>query len=88
VDGSASNLFGEKPVSSWRRAWRWINTERAPKRYARTAGAVGPVAGVFLTAGDGLDKPTRVFIVVSLTVIPPLVVEGWWRARERRRAER
>jgi hypothetical protein len=87
VDGSTSNPFGEKPESSWRRARRWTNTKRNPKRYARTAGALGPIAGLFLTSDDGLDKPTRLLILAGFTVIPPLAVEGWWRVRERRRAE-
>jgi hypothetical protein len=65
----------EKPVPWWR-ALRRLGTERAPKRYARAAGALGPVAGLFITRGDGLDKPTRDVLVIGLTVI----LHCWWRS--------
>ena len=86
MDALPSNPFGQKPNPLWRRALLWINTSHVPKPYAAIAGAVGPIAALFLTAGDGLDKATRLVIVASLTTIPPVDVEVWWRARERRRA--
>jgi hypothetical protein len=86
VGGLASDPFGEKPVPWWR-TLRRFGASRAPKRYARFAGALGPIAGLFITTGDGLDKSTREGLVLGLTVIPPLLVEIWWRRRKHRQEE-
>jgi hypothetical protein len=72
----------------WRSLLRPGKKGRAPKRYAGAAGALGPLSGLVLQSGDGLDKPTRLAIVAGLTFTPPLVVEYWWRWRERRENER
>jgi hypothetical protein len=74
-------------VPWWRRLHRSSNG-RAPKRYAAVAGAVGPMAGLLVTSGDGLDRPARGALVVGLTLLPPSLVEVWWRNRERHKAER
>jgi hypothetical protein len=87
VSGLAANPFGEKPVPWWRRLHR-SSKGRAPKRYAAAAGAVGSLSGLVLHSGDGLDKPMRFAIFAVLTVIPPLLVERWWRERARRQEER
>ena len=71
----------------WRSLPRSGKKGRAPKRYAGAAGALGPLSGLAFQSGDGLDKPRRVAIVAGLTFIPPLVVEYWWRGRERREEE-
>jgi hypothetical protein len=76
--------FGAKPVPWWRSLLRSGGKGRAPKRYAGAAGALGPIAGLALQGGDGLDKPTRLAIIAGLTFVPPLLVESLWRARERR----
>jgi hypothetical protein len=41
-----------------------------------------------LQRGDGLDSPMRLAIIAGLTLIPPFLVERWWRGRERQREER
>jgi len=87
VSGLASNPFGEKPVPWWRSLLR-SGKGGAPKRYAAPAGALGSLSGLMLQSGDGLDKPTRVAIVAALTLIPPFLVERWWKERERRQEER
>jgi hypothetical protein len=87
VGGLEANPFGEKPVPWWRRLHR-SRKGRAPKRYAAVAGAMGPMGGLFITSGDGLDRPARVALVAGLTLLPPSLVEVWWRRRERRKADR
>lgn len=87
MSGLASNPFGEKPVPWWRSLLR-SGKGGAPKRYAAPAGALGSLSGLMLQSGDGLDKPTRVAIVAALTLIPPFLVERWWKGRERRQEER
>lgn len=81
-----SDPFGERPVVWWRRLLK-SKTGRAPKRYAVVAGAFGPISGLVLHKGDGLDGATRAAIFVALSLIPPFIVERWWRARERRQEE-
>ena len=71
----------------WRRLSR-PSKGRAPKRYAAAAGAVGSLSGLVLHSGDGLDKSVRFAIFAALTVIPPFLVERWWRYRGRRQEER
>ena len=61
---------------------------RAPRRYAGVAAALGPMAGLILHSGDGLDRPARMAIFAALMFIPPLLVERFWRERERRQEER
>jgi hypothetical protein len=85
--GLAANPFGEKPVPRWRSLLR-PGKGGAPKRYAAPAGALGSLSGLVLQSGDGLDKPTRFAIIVALTLIPPFLVERWWKGRERRQEER
>lgn len=87
MSGLTYDPFGEKPVPWWRSLLR-SGKGRAPKRYAGAAGALGPLSGLVLQSGDGLDKPTRFAIFAGLTLIPPFLVECWWRGRERRREER
>lgn len=87
MDGLTCDPFGEKPVP-W---WRWLlrsGKGHAPKRYARVAGFFGPLSGLLLQSGDGLDKPERLAIFVGLSLIPPYMVERWWRERECRQDER
>jgi len=67
----------------WRSLLQSGKKGRAPKRYAGAAGALGPLSGLVFQSGDGLDKPTQIAIVAGLTFIPPLLVEYWWRGRER-----
>jgi hypothetical protein len=83
----APDPFGEKPASWWRSLLRSGGKGRAPKRYAGAVGALGPITGIALQSGDGLDKPTRLAIVAGLTFVPPVLVEYWWRGRERREEE-
>jgi hypothetical protein len=85
VGGLAANPFGEKPVP-W---WRSLRSGKggAPKRYAVPAGALGSLSGLVLQSGDGLDKPMRLAIFAALTLIPPFLVERWWKGRERRQEE-
>lgn len=85
--GLASDPFGEKPVP-WRCSLRSGKKGRTPKRYAGAAGALGSLSGLVLHSGDGLDKPARLAIFAGLTLIPPYLVERWWRERERRLEER
>jgi hypothetical protein len=87
VDGLAANPFGENYLPWWRKLHR-SSKGRAPKRYAAAAGAVGSISGLVLHHGDGLDRPTRLAIFAVLSVIPPFLVERWWRERERRQEER
>lgn len=86
-----SDPFGEKSSPWWRVAWRVLFSSggkpRAPKPFAAAAGALGPISGLLLHGVGGLDGPTRAAVFVGLTFIPPLVVERWWRERERRREE-
>jgi hypothetical protein len=49
---------------------------------------MGPMAGLVVTSGDGLDKPVRAALLAGWTLVPPSLVEVWWRGRERRKAER
>jgi hypothetical protein len=79
--------FGEKPAPWWRSLLRFGGKGRAPKRYAGTAGALGPIAGLALQSGDGLNRPERLAIFAVLTFVPPMLVEYWWRGRERRQEE-
>jgi hypothetical protein len=71
----------------WRSLFR-SDKRHAPKRYARVAGFFGPLSGLILQSGDGLSKPERLAIFAGLSLIPPYVVERWWRGRERRQDER
>jgi len=87
VDGQARDPFGETPAP-WSRSLLRLGKGHAPKRYATAAGALGPAAALFITSGDGLDRPTRVALVAGLTFIPPLLVEAIWRRRKRRQEER
>lgn len=87
MDGLTRDPFGEKPVP-W---WRWLRhygKGHAPKRYARFAGVFGPLSGLILQSGDGLSKPGRLAIFAGLSLIPPYLVERWWREHERRQEER
>jgi hypothetical protein len=88
VSGHASGPFGENPTRWWRSLLRSGRKSQAPKRHSAAAGVLGPLAGLVLQSGDGLDKPTRVAIVAGLTFVPPLVIEYWWRGRARREEER
>jgi hypothetical protein len=87
MSGLARDPFGETPVPWWRSLLR-SGKGRAPKRYTAPAGALGSLSGLVLQSGDGLDKPMRFAIFAGLTLIPPLLVERWWKGRERRREER
>jgi hypothetical protein len=87
VSGLVSDPFGEKRMPWWRSLLQSGRKGRAPKRYAGAAGTIGPLSGLVLQGGDGLDEPTRLAIIVGLTVIPPLLVEYWWRGRELREEE-
>lgn len=71
----------------WWRRLHQSSKGRAPKRYAVAAGSLGPMAGLVVTSGDGLDRPARIALVAGLTLVPPWLVEVWWRMRERRREE-
>jgi hypothetical protein len=86
VSGLVTNPFGEKPVPWWRPLLQ-SKKGGAPRRYAAPAGALGSLSGLVLQSGDGLDRPTRLAIVAGLTLIPPFLVERWWKGRERRREE-
>jgi hypothetical protein len=87
MSGVECDPFGETPVPWWRSLWR-SGKGAAPKRYAAPAGALGSLSGLVLQSGDGLGRPTRLAIVVALTLIPPFLVERWWKGRERRQEER
>jgi hypothetical protein len=87
VDSLTCDPFCEKPVPWWRSLFR-SGKGHAPKRYARFVGFFGPLSGFILQSGDGLSKPERLAIFAGLSLIPPYVVERWWRARERRQDER
>lgn len=85
--GLDADPFGEKSDPWWRAFFR-SGASHAPRRYAGAAGALGPLAGLVVASGDGLDKPTRAALVAGLTFVPPLLVEVWWRRRKRRQDER
>jgi hypothetical protein len=87
MSGLACDPFGETPVPWWRSLLR-SGKGRAPKRYVRAAGALGPFSGWVLQSGSGLDKPMRLAIFAGLSLIPPFLVERWWKGRERRQEER
>jgi hypothetical protein len=87
MSGLACDPFGEVTVPWWRSLLR-SGKGRAPKRYAAPAGGLGSLSGLVLQSGDGLDKPTRFAIFAALTLIPPFLVERWWKGRERRQEER
>jgi hypothetical protein len=87
MSGLACDPFGETPVPWWRSLLR-SGKRGAPKRYAAPAGALGSLSGLVLQSGDELDKPTRLAIFAALTLIPPFLVERWWKGRERRQEER
>lgn len=87
MDGVTRDPFGEKPLPWWRRLHQ-ADKGHAPKRYARFAGVFGPLSGLILQGGDGLSKPGRLAIFAGLSLIPPYLVERWWRERECRQAER
>lgn len=87
MDSLTCDPFCEKPVPWWRSLLR-SGKGYAPKRYARFAGFFGPLSGFILQSGDGLSKPERLVIFAGLSLIPPYVVERWWRARERRQDQR
>jgi hypothetical protein len=87
MSGLASDPFGETQAPWWRSLLR-SRKGGAPKRYAVPAGALGSFSGLVLQSGDGLDKPTRFAIFAVLTVVPPFLVERWWKGRERLQEER
>jgi len=87
VGDPASNPFGEKPFPWWRFR-RTDRLNRAPKRYAMVAGGLGPFLGLALSGVSGVNKAAWGLVVLGLTLIPPLMVELWWKGRCRRRAER
>jgi hypothetical protein len=86
VDRQARDPFGEQAAPWWRSLFR-SGKGHAPKRYAGAAGALGPLSGLVLQSGDGLDKPARFAIFAALTFIPPYMVERWWREQARRQDE-
>jgi hypothetical protein len=86
MGGLTCDPFCEKPVPWWRSLFR-SDQGRAPKRYMGFAGFFGPFSALILQSGDGLTKPERFAIFAGLSLIPPYVVERWWRERERRQGE-
>jgi hypothetical protein len=87
VDEFTCDPFGERPVP-WLRSLLRSDKGHAPKRYMRFAGFFGPLSGLILQSGDGLSTPERFAIFAGLSLIPPYLVERWWRERERRQDER
>jgi len=85
---SIANPFGEQPVSWWRRAWqRRESSTHAPKGYAGIAGGLGTLMGFGMAAVQGMDHDVRVLVIAGVTVLPPALLEVWWKQRSRRRAE-
>jgi hypothetical protein len=80
------NPFGEEPVPRWRLRVP-DRPHRPPKRYTAVAASLGPMTGLFIKGVPSIDRPTRDVVVVCLTLIPPLLVELWWKQRSRRQAE-
>jgi hypothetical protein len=81
-----TNPFAESTTPWWRRMWR-ARTDGAPKRYTVPAGAIGPVAGL-MDSAHGHDLSHNVVFFLALFVIPPALVETWWKQRRRREGER
>jgi len=80
------NPFGEEPVPWWRLRRR-DRPNPAPKRYTIVAAGLGPMMRLLVEAPPGIDRSAWNAIVAGLTLIPPLVVELWWKRRCRTRAE-
>jgi hypothetical protein len=82
-----SDPFGETQEPWWRRIWRSDRADRAPKRYAVPAGAVGPIVAL-TTSTHGMDVVTKIVVGFALFVALPALVEIWWKQRRRREDER
>jgi hypothetical protein len=80
--------FGEERERSWRRIWRGDRSRGAPKRYARPAAAIGPLAAFLLPFPHGMDLSTKIAIAGAVFLGPPALVEIWWKRRSRRADER
>jgi hypothetical protein len=82
-----SDPFAESSMPWWRRMWRRARTNSAPKRYAGPAGAIGPIVALGVST-HGMDLAHEIVFVFALFVIPPALVEIWWKQRTRRESER
>jgi hypothetical protein len=82
ADASDPFAAGAKP------RWRHLLTRRqrkyAPKRYAQVAGLIGPLVAFMVPAHHRL---VVIVLVGALFFVPSVLVEGWFRKRERRRRE-
>jgi hypothetical protein len=76
--------FGEKPKSSW---WRVDSQDRPPTRYARPLALVVGIVAFVPDSAWGMDRIDRVLVLSLITIVPGLVLERSWKARNRRRAE-
>ena len=66
--------------------WR-ARTDGAPKRYAAPAGAIGPIVALMASTHD-VDLARKLVFGFVLFVVPPALVEIWWKQRHRRADER
>ncbi len=80
---NGSDPFAQSAEPRWRGLLASRRRKYAPKRYAKVAGLVGPVVGFMVPAHHRL-----VVIVGALFFVPSMLLEAWFRQRERRRSER
>ena len=85
---SMPDPFGEQARPWWVRVRRRRDRSvRAPKRYSTVAGGAGACMALAVASAHGVGDGVRVVLVPIVPVLPPLLVEYWWRRRLRRRAE-
>jgi hypothetical protein len=64
-----------------------MNSEKpkhAPKRYRRVAGSIGPAVAFLLPAHH---RPAIILGVTALFIVPPTLLEAWFKRRHRRSEE-
>ena len=81
---SVSDPFAQSTKPRWRRLLARRQPQYAPKRYAKVAGLIGPVVAFVVPAHHRL---LVIVLVGALFFVPSMLVEAWFRQRERRRRE-
>jgi hypothetical protein len=83
--------FGEKPMPWWHNEWleglSWNSPTTVPKRYSRPVTAVSAFVA-FAAIGVHLDLPTKIAVGVFAMGIPSILLERWWKQRQRYESER